>query len=279
MTLRLRAPSGRWAPRAAAATLVAIVLVAAAAPAIAPYGPKVSGDLVTDRLQPPSRRHPLGTDMAARDVASRLAYGTRVSVGTAALAALVVLVVGVAWGGVAGMAPPALDALLMRIVDALLAMPRLLIVMALVAFIGRMSSDSLAILLGLTSWPATSRVVRARVRELMTADHVVAARAIGVAPARIFVRHVLPGTVPAILVGLVLTIATVIPLEAALSYFGVGIAPPTPSWGTLLQDASARPTVAWWMLLFPSLAIVATILSVNVLGERLQQRITAERSS
>jgi peptide/nickel transport system permease protein len=260
------------------ATLAAIVFVGVAAPLLAPYDPVASGDLVADRLQPPSARHPLGTDLSARDVASRLAYGTRVSIATAALAAVVVLVVGVAWGGAAGLATPVVDAVMMRIVDAALAMPRLIIVLALVAFIGRISPLTLALVLGLTGWPSMSRIVRARVRELAASDHVAAARALGVSPLRLLVRHVLPGAAPAIVVHVVVTVAAVIPLEAALSYFGVGIAPPTPSWGSLLQDAGARPIDGWWLLVFPSLAIAATLLSVNVLGEHLQRRDGATRT-
>lgn len=272
MTIRPRVRDDRWAPRLATATLAIVLVVAVGAPVIAPYDPLVPGDLVADRLQPPSAAHPMGTDLSARDVLSRLAYGTRVSIGTAVLAVIIVLAVGVPWGGVAGLAAPAVDRWMMRFVDALLATPRLLIVLALVAFLGRMSVVAFALLLGFTSWPFMSRVVRVRVRELATSDHVAAARALGAGPVRVLARHVLPGAWPAILVGVVMTVVSVIPLEAALSFFNAGIAPPTPSWGSLLQDASARPVEGWWLLLFPSLAIAATVLSVNVLGERLQRR-------
>lgn len=278
MTIRARVPRDRWAPRLAAAVLAVVLAAAAGAPAVAPYDPNRSGDLVADQLQPPSASHIMGTDLSSRDVFSRLVYGTRVSVGTAALAAIIVVVIGVTWGGVAGLAAPPLDRVMMRIVDALLAIPRLLIVLALVAFIDRISPIALALVLGFTSWPSMSRIVRARVREIGASDHVAAARALGARPARILASHVLPGAAPAILVGVVLTIVTVIPLEAALSYFGAGIAPPTPSWGSLLHDAAARPIDGWWLLLFPSLALAATVLSVNVLGERLQRHDAARRA-
>lgn len=272
MTVRLRHGRDRWASRLAGLTLAVVLVVSLAAPVIAPHDPGASGDLIADRLQPPSARHLLGTDLAARDVASRLVYGTRVSVGIAALAVVVVLGVGVVWGGAAGLSSAVVDRWMMRLVDAFLAVPRLLIVLALVAFVGRMSPAALALVLGFTSWPGMSRLVRARVRELRGRDHVAAARALGVTPARLLVRHVLPGAAPTILVGVVMAIVSVIPLEAALTFFGAGVAPPTASWGSLLQDASARPVDGWWVLLFPTVAITATVLSVNVLGERLQQR-------
>ena len=163
---------------------------------------------------------------------------------------------------------------MMRLVDAMLATPRLLLVLALVAFTQRMSATTLALLLGFTGWAPMSRIVRARVRELAVADYVAAARALGTPKSRILIRHILPGTLQTVLAGAVMAIASVIPLEAALSYFGAGIAPPTPSWGLLLLDGSARPLDAWWLILFPTLAIAATLMSVNVLGERLQRHDT-----
>lgn len=272
MTLRPRLRPGRLPVRIAAATLSALVLVAVLAPWIAPYDPSRSGDTATERLLPPSGAHLFGTDAIARDVFSRLLVGTSVSLGTATCALAIVVVVGMAWGGIAGMAGPRTDRWMMRVVDALLATPRLLVLLALVAFTGRLSPWALALLIGLTSWPPMSRIVRARVREIAVADYVTAARAVGVPFGRILARHVLPGTAPAVLAGAVMTLAAVVPLEAALTFFGVGIAPPTPSWGAILHDARDRTLDAWWLLVFPSLAIAATVLSVNVLGERLQHR-------
>jgi peptide/nickel transport system permease protein len=258
--------------RIATTVLVTLVLVGVAGPWIAPFDPTVSGDLVAERLQPPSAAHWLGTDFASRDVLSRLLYGTRVSLLTAAIAVFLVLVVGVTWGMIAGLKPGAVDRMLMRIVDVVLSTPRLLIVLALVAFTERLSPVGLALILGFTSWPLVSRIVRTRVRELAVSDYVAGARALGLPFGAVLWRHVLPGTLPAVVAGVVTTVATVIPLEAALSYFGAGIAPPDPSWGVLLQDAGARPLDAWWLLLFPSAAIAATVMSVNVLGDRLTRR-------
>lgn len=254
-----------------AGVLTVFVLAALAARWISPFDPTASGDLVADQLQAPSAAHWFGTDASARDVFSRMLYGTRVSLGIAALSVTVVLIVGVAWGAIAGLAPAWLDRWMMRLVDALMATPRLLVVLACVAFTGRLGATSLALLLGLTAWPAMSRIVRARVRELAATDYVAAARALGTPRASIAFRHILPGVLPAAMVTAILTIASVIPLEAGLSYFGAGIAPPAASWGVLLQEASARPLDAWWLFLFPSAAIAATVMSVNVIGERLRR--------
>lgn len=267
---RVGAPRQRIAP--AGVILVLFVAAAVAAPLLAPFDPAVSGDLVAEKLQPPSVAHWLGTDAAARDVLSRMLFGTRVSLGVAALSVCIALLVGVAWGCVAGLAPAWLDRWMMRAVDAVMATPRLLVVLACVAFTGRLAAPGLAVLLGLTAWPAMSRIVRGRVRELAVADYVVAARALGTPGRAIVVRHILPGVMPAALVTAILTAASVIPLEAGLSYVGAGVAPPTASWGSMLRDASAQPLDAWWLLLFPSAAIAATVMSVNVLGERFQPR-------
>lgn len=271
MTAAALTPGSRTRGRIAAATLAVLVAIAIAGPWLAPFDPAVSGDLVTDKLQPPSATHLMGTDASARDVFSRLLHGTRVSFWVAGLTVGVVLIIGVAWGAAAALAPPWADRWMMRFVDAVLATPRLLIVLACVAFTGRLDSTSLALLLGITGWGPMSRVVRGRVRELAATDYVIAARALGTPTATIVTRHLIPGVLPSAVALGILTVATVIPLEAALSFVGAGIAPPTASWGVILQDASARPLDAWWLLLFPSAAIAATVISVNVLGERLQR--------
>ena len=259
------------------AVIVASVVLALLA-ATALIGPTVlgrsatdSGDLRADKLSPPSATHPFGTDANARDVLARVVQGTRVSLGIAALSVSILCMVGIAWGGLAGLAPTGVDRWMMRLVDALLATPRLLIVLAVVAFTGRLGALGLALLLGLTGWAQMSRVVRARVRELRAADHVVAARALGTPRTAVFMRHILPGVAPAAIVMAIVATASVIPLEASLSYIGAGIAPPMASWGVLLRDATDRPLDSWWLLLFPSAAIAATVMCVNVLGEHFQR--------
>ena len=259
------------------ATLVLAFLAATATvgPTVLGRSATDSGDLSADKLSPPSTAHPFGTDANARDVLARVVQGTRVSLGVAVVAVAIVLVVGVSWGGIAGLSGAAVDRWMMRVVDAQLATPRLLIVLAVVAFTGRLGAAGLAALLGLTGWAPMSRVVRARVRELRHADHVIAARAVGTPAIALFVRHILPDVAPAAFVAALIATTSVIPLEASLSYIGAGITPPTASWGGLLRDATDRPLDSWWLLLFPSIAIAATVISVSILGERFQR---ADRS-
>jgi ABC-type dipeptide/oligopeptide/nickel transport system permease subunit len=278
MTIRLRPTRERWVTRIAVAVLAATALTAVFGRVIAPYAPERNGDLVADKLLAPTPGHVLGTDAQARDVLSRLLVGTQVSLGTAVVALAVAVLVGVAWGGVAAMAGGRTDRWMMRLADALIATPRLLILLAVVAFTGRIAWPALAVLIGATGWPGMSRLVRAQVRETATADFVTAARAVGVPPWRILTHHLLPAVAPVVLAASVLSLAHIIPLEAALTYFGAGVAPPTPSWGSLLHDASERPVDAWWLLVFPSAALAATVLCVNVVGERLQRVVGARES-
>lgn len=264
-------PDGRMRFITAIAVLTFLAATAIVGPAVLRRSPTDSGDLAADKLSPPSVAHPFGTDANSRDVLARVVQGTRVSLGVALLAVTIVIVLGVVWGGVAGLGSAAADRWMMRIVDALLATPRLLIVLAVVAFTGTLGAVGLALLLGVTGWAPMSRVVRARVRELRSADHVLAAEAVGTPAVTLFTRHILPDVAPAAFVAALIAITSVIPLEASLSYIGAGIAPPTASWGGLLRDATDRPLDSWWLLLFPSIAIAATVISVNILGERFQR--------
>ena len=266
-----RPRSGRTTVMVASAVLVLLAATALIGPTVLGRSATDSGDLRADKLSPPSAAHPFGTDANARDVLARVVQGTRVSLGIAALSVSILCMVGITWGGLAGLAPSGVDRWMMRLVDALLATPRLLIVLAVVAFTGRLGAPGLALLLGLTGWAQMSRVVRARVRELRAADHVVAARALGTPRVAVFIRHILPGVAPAAIVMAIIATATVVPLEASLSYIGAGIAPPTASWGVLLRDATDRPLDSWWLLLVPSAAIAATVMCVNVLGEHFQR--------
>jgi peptide/nickel transport system permease protein len=142
-----------------------------------------------------------------------------------------------------------------------------------VASTGPLSLGGLIVLLGLTSWPATSRLVRAEVRLLREREYVLASRASGTPELQVFFKHVLPGLVPQLLVAGTLALTTVIPIEAGLSFLGLGVQPPTASWGGIISDAAERPGDTWWIVLFPGLAIVCTVLAVNTIGERLRERL------
>jgi peptide/nickel transport system permease protein len=256
----------------AAGLLLIFMLVAVAAPVIAPYDPRATPQSETQKNMPPSLAHPFGTDEFSRDVLSRVMYGSRVSLGVAAAAVALAMTLGAAVGAAAGYAGGWTDTILMRLVDAMLSVPRVLLLIVLVASTGPLSVGGIILLLGFTGWGATSRLIRGEVMQLKERDYVLASRATGTREWRVFVTHVLPGAVPQLLVAATLALATVIPLEAGLSFLGLGVQPPTASWGNIISDAAERPGDTWWVVLFPGLAIVCTVLAVNTIGERLRQR-------
>jgi peptide/nickel transport system permease protein len=261
----------------AVGVLLVFALVALAAPKLAPYDPRVTPQSETQKNLPPTMAHPFGTDQYSRDVLSRVIYGARISLGVAVLAVLLALTLGASVGALAGYAGGWTDTILMRFVDAMLSVPRVLLLMVLVASTGAPSIGGIILLLGCTGWAATSRLVRGEVRRLKERDYVLAARASGATGWRVLSRHILPGIVPQLLVSATLALATVIPLEAGLSFLGLGVQPPTASWGNIISDAIDRPGDTWWVVLFPGLAIVCTVLAVNTIGERLRDRVDPRR--
>lgn len=271
--LALRRALGGTGPRIALALLAIFVVGALGAPVIAPYDCRAMPHIETDNNLAPSAAHPFGTDAYSRDVLSRVICGARVSLGVAAGSVLLALTLGAAMGALAGFAGGWTDAICMRLVDAVLSVPRLLLLMVLVASTGPLSVTGIVLLLGLTGWPATSRIVRTEVRSLREREFVEAARALGVPQWRVLLRHVMPGVVPQLLVAATLAFATVIPLEAGLSYLGFGVSPPAASWGNIINDGVDRGLDAWWVIFFPGLAIVCTVLAVNTIGDRLREAV------
>ncbi len=264
--------------RFAAAILLTFVLAAVFAPAIAPYDPRATPQSETQKNLAPSVAHPFGTDQFSRDVLSRVIYGARVSLGVAVLAVLLALTLGAAVGAVAGYVGGWTDAICMRLVDAMLSVPRVLLLLVIVASTGPLSVGGIILLLGLTGWPMTSRLIRGEVRQLKEREFVLASRASGTPEWRVFVLHVLPGVLPQLLVSATLALATVIPLEAGLSFLGLGVQPPTASWGNIISDAAQHPAENWWVVLFPGLAIVCTVLAVNTIGERIRNSLDPRMS-
>ncbi|HEY2850706.1 MAG TPA: ABC transporter permease [Gemmatimonadaceae bacterium] len=254
----------------AGCVLLLFALVAIAAPKIAPYDPRATPESETQKDLPPSLAHPFGTDEFSRDVLSRVVYGARVSLGVAAAAVALAMTLGAAVGAVAGYAGGWTDVVLMRAVDAMLSVPRVLLLLVLVATTGPLSVGGIILLLGFTGWPGTSRLIRGEVLQLKQRDYVLASRATGTREWKVFLTHVLPGALPQLLVSATLALATVIPLEAGLSFLGLGVQPPTASWGNIISDAADRPGDTWWVVLFPGLASVCTVLAVNTIGERLR---------
>jgi peptide/nickel transport system permease protein len=260
----LRDPGGRWG----LAILGALVAAAALAPVFLP-DPAAIPDLAAGAT-PPGARHPLGTDRLSRDLLSRVVHGGRVSLSIAALSVLLSLTVGVAVGVTAGIAGRWVDALLMRLVDAALAIPRLFVLLLLLVVWERVPLPALILVLGLTGWFGTSRLVRAEVLRLREEGFVQAARALGAGPGRTVVRHLVPNVLGVVLVSATLGVGDVILLEAGLSFLGVGVQPPTPSWGSMVLDGRDLIGTAPWVAFFPGVAIVVTVLAVNLVSDALR---------
>ena len=256
--------------RIAIVVLLIVALSAVFAPLLAPYDPTAQLDIVRLPSQPPSLAHPLGTDPYSRDVLSRLLYGSRVSLAVGLGAVLLAMSFGIAVGAVAGFVGGAVDAVLMRFVDAALSIPRLLVLIMVASLWGSLGLVPLTLLMAGTGWFAVSRLVRAETLALREREFIVAARALGASPMRILVRHVLPNVAAPALVAATLGIANVILLEAGLSYLGIGVRPPTASWGSIIQDGAEQVSDLWWLTLFPGLAILVTVFACNALGDALR---------
>jgi peptide/nickel transport system permease protein len=273
--LRLAALRFR-ANRAAAlglAVVLVLVVVSLLAPVLAPYDPVAQPDIVALRSQPPSLAHPFGTDQFSRDVLSRVLYGSRVSLSVATLSVLVAITVGTAYGALAGFLGGRADAMMMRAVDAMLAIPRVLLLVVVVSLWGGVSLPVLVVLLGLTGWFGVSRLVRGQVLALREREFVTAARALGASGARVLRRHVLPNALTPVIVAATLGVGHTIALEAGLSYLGLGVQQPLASWGNIIQDGADQVAVHWWISLFPGLAIVLTMMALTAVGDGLRDAL------
>ena len=221
----------------------------------------------------PDGQHPFGTDELGRDVAARLVHGARVSLLVGFVAVLIALGVGLLVGGVSGYAGGATDAVLSRVLEVMQTFPLVFFLVALLAILRTQSLLPLILALGLTRWTEVARLVRAEVLSLKTREFVLAARALGASPARIITRHLLPNALGPVLVVGTFGVGSAILLETALSFLGIGVAPPTASWGELLTEAhrTLHHPGAWWLAVFPGLAIAFTVLCVNGLGEAMRR--------
>jgi peptide/nickel transport system permease protein len=253
--------------------LVFFVLIAVCAALVAPFDPARQLDIVNLQSQPPSWTHPLGTDLYSRDVLSRLVFGAQVSLAVGALAMLVALTAGTVVGLVSGYFRRWVDAVLMRSVDVGLAVPRIFLLLMIIALWRQLPLVPLVLAIGLTGWFATGRLVRAEVLSLRERAYVDAARALGAVPARVMFRHVLPNAIAPIIVSAALGIGSVMLLEASLSFLGMGVAPPTPSWGNMIADGKDQITSAPWTTLFPGLAIALVVMALNAVGDALRDAL------
>ncbi len=220
-------------------------------------------------LEPPSADHPLGTDELGRDVLSRMAHGARISMEVGFVATGIATAIGLLVGLVAGFYGKWVDAVLMRFVDIMLCFPSFFLILAVIAFLGPSILNIMAVI-GLTSWMGAARLVRAEMLSLKERDFVAAARAQGAGDLRIIFRHILPNALAPILVWATLGVAGAILVESSLSFLGIGVQPPTPSWGNILTAGKDNIEFAWWLSVYPGLAILVTVLGYYLLGEGIQ---------
>lgn len=255
---------------AGAIVLTIMVLSALLAPLIAPYDP-IAQDTTAIRAAP-SAQHFFGTDNFGRDVFSRVLYGGRMSLPVGFVAVGITAVAGVALGLIAGYYGRAIDSVIMRWVDIMLAFPGILLALALVAILGP-SLFNLMLAVGIAAIPEYTRVVRGTVLSAREAEYVVAARVTGAPDRTIVLRHILPNVLPPVIVLATLGIAGAIILGSTLSFLGLGIQPPTPEWGNMLADGRSMLRHQWWVSLFPGLAIMLTVLAINLLGDGLRDAL------
>lgn len=245
--------------------LAGLAVAALVAPLVAPYAPDALD--LANRRAAPSLAHWFGTDDLGRDAFSRALFGGRVSVAIGLLSAAVAVAIGVSAGAVAAYAGGGVDALLMRVTDAMLAVPRLLLLMVAAATL-QPSIPALVLLVGAVGWMETARVTRASVRGLLGAEFVAAARAAGAGHARLLTRHLLANASGAIRTAAVLAVARAVLVESALSFFGVGVQPPDASWGSMLYQAQSAMATEPWLALFPGACIVTTVGGLTWLADR-----------
>lgn len=262
--------------RAGGLIIGTLVLVAIIGPAFLP-DPAAQPDILGGVSLPPSVDHPFGTDHLSRDVLSRVVHGARVSLLVAGIAVLLSITLGALVGLVAGYLGGAVDTILMRLIDGALAIPRLFVLLLLLAAWERLPLGAFIAAIGVTGWFGTSRLVRAEVLRLRAEAFVHAAEALGAGRRRVIFRHLLPNTAGPLLVVATLGVGDVILLEAGLSFLGLGIQPPTPSWGGMILEAKDVMITAPWASVFPGVAIIITVLAANLCGDALRDALDPRR--
>jgi peptide/nickel transport system permease protein len=250
--------------------IVMLFVIAVLAPLVAPYN---QNDI--DRkhiLEPPSIVHPFGTDDLGRDVLSRMIWGSRISLAVGFVAVGISAFIGIILGAISGFYGGWVDRIIMRFIDIMLTIPTFFLILAVIAFIGS-NIWNIMIVIGLTSWMSVSRLVRAEFLSLKEREFVLAAKALGASDLRIIFRHIMINSLAPVLVSAVLGIAGAVLVESSLSFLGIGIQPPTPSWGNILTLGKDNIEIAWWLSVFPGLAILITVLGYNLLGEGIRDSI------
>jgi peptide/nickel transport system permease protein len=247
-----------------------LFLVSLFAPWLAPYDPNFI-DLKAV-LMPPNAAHWLGTDPLGRDVLSRIIYGSQVSLKVGFVAVGLATFIGIIVGALAGYYKGWVDLILMRFVDLMLCFPSFFLILAVIALL-EPSIWIIMVVIGITSWMGVARLVRAELLSLKEREFVVAAQALGASDMRLILRHLLPNALAPVMVSATLGVAGAILTESALSFLGLGVQPPTPSWGNILTAGKDNIEIAWWLSVFPGLAILFTVMSYNLLGEGIREAI------
>lgn len=257
----------------AAAGLIFIVVIigfAVFAPVIAPHDP---GAVDTNNiLTAPSRDHVFGTDTLGRDIFSRIVYGSRISLSIGFIAVGIALLTGMVFGSIAGYYGGRIDSIIMRFVDIMLCFPAFFLILAVIAVLEPSIFNIMAVI-GLTSWMGIARLIRAEVLTLKERDFVAASKVMGASDAWIVLRHLIPNALAPVMVSATLGIGGAILVESSLSFLGIGVQPPTPSWGSILMDGKSTLGAAWWLTVFPGLFILFTVLAYNLLGDALRDML------
>ena len=257
---------------AAAYTVAGLYLLALLAPLVAPHDPTVIENALRDRYLSPSLAHPFGTDEFGRDLFSRALYGAQVSLSVGLLAVAIAITIGTVYGAIAAYVGGWVDNVLMRIVDVIIAFPTFFLMLLLVG-VFEANIVVLVLILGLTSWTGTARFIRGEILSLKERDFVEGARAIGLPGHVILVRHLIPSAMAPVMVSAALMVGGMVGAEAGLSFLGIGIQPPTPSWGNMLSAGQDALLVAWWVAFFPGCLLALVILCFNLIADGLRDAL------
>ena len=247
-----------------------LVAIAALAPALAPWDPNKTD--MKRILEGPSMKHWLGTDQIGRDVLSRLLYGSRISLAVGFVSVGIAVLIGIVLGAAAGYHGGMVDGFIMRLVDLMLVFPRFFLLLAVLAFL-KPSIWTIMVVIGLTGWMGVTRLVRAEFLALREREFVVWSESIGAGALRVIFKHILPNALAPVLVAMTLGIPAAILTESGLSFLGLGVQPPYATWGNILNDGKDLITYAWWLTLYPGLAILVTVLSYNLMGEGIRDAL------
>ena len=252
------------------AVVIVLAALAILAPVLAPWDPTRPD--VKKILDPPSQRHWFGTDQLGRDVLSRMLYGARVSLAVGFVSVGIAALIGIALGSLAGYAGGSVDATVMRLVDLMLVFPRLFLLLAVLAFL-RPSIWTIMVVIGLTGWMGVARLVRAEFLSLKEREFVLWSQSVGATGFRVVWRHILPNAMAPVLVAMTLGIPAAILTESGLSFLGLGVRPPTPTWGNILNEGKDAIEIGWWLSVYPGVAILITVLSYNLFGEGIRDAL------